>query len=143
MSKFKVRYAIHTGISEDGFISSGECEIEADTLAEAKTKAEKHIENNDSHFDPRIHPFIEIQNDWIEELEKPLNTETNTPAMEKRILAAAQKSLRRRNLSAFFEHGHWWITHQPSGAQWSVCDASGPTCPDGFDFEQVTPGDDD
>lgn len=68
---------------------------------------------------------------------KPLNTETNTPAMEKRVLQAAHKALKRRNLSAFFEHGQWWIEHRPSGAQWSVCDASGPH---GFDFEQVTQG---
>ena len=69
-----------------------------------------------------------------------LNTETNTPAMDARILKAAHKALKRRNLTTFFEHGQWWITHLPSGAQWSVCDASGPSCPDGFDFEQVTQG---
>jgi hypothetical protein len=69
-----------------------------------------------------------------------LNTETNTPAMEKRILQAAHKALKRHKLTAFFEHGQWWVEHLPSGAQWSVCDASGPSCPDGFDFEQVTQG---
>jgi hypothetical protein len=69
-----------------------------------------------------------------------LHTETNTPAMEKRVLKAAHKALNRRNLTAFFEHGQWWIEHRPSGAQWSVCDAS---CPDGFDFEQVTHGNED
>jgi hypothetical protein len=72
-----------------------------------------------------------------------LNTETNTPTMETRILKAAHKAFKRRNLRAFFEHGQWWIEHLPSGAQWSVCDASGPSCPDGFDFEQVSRGDED
>ena len=72
---------------------------------------------------------------------KPLNTETNTPAMEKRVRKAAHTALKRRNLTAFFEHGQWWIEHLPSGAQWAVNDASGPSCPDGFDFEQVTQGD--
>jgi hypothetical protein len=72
-----------------------------------------------------------------------LNTETNTPAMEKRILKAAYKALKRRNLTAFFEHGQWWIEHIPSGAQWSVCDVSCPGCPEGFAFEQVTQGSED
>jgi len=77
--------------------------------------------------------------DWRE----ILKTETNTPAMEKRVLKAARKALKRRNLTAFFEHGQWWIEHLPSGAQWSVCDASGPSCPNGFDFEQVSQGDEE
>jgi hypothetical protein len=71
-----------------------------------------------------------------------LNTETNTPAMEARILRAVNTQLVNParsyvEFSAVFEHGQWWITHLPSGAQWSVCDASGPN---GFDFEQVTLG---
>lgn len=70
-----------------------------------------------------------------------LNTETNTPAMEKRVLKAAHKALKRHNMTAFFEHGQWWIEHLPSGAQWAVNDASGPSYPGGFDFEQVTQGD--
>lgn len=70
-----------------------------------------------------------------------LKTETNTPAMEAQVLKAARAILRRRNLSAFFEHGQWWIEHRPSGAQWSVCDAEGPSAPHGFDLEQVTQGD--
>jgi len=35
-----------------------------------------------------------------------------------------------------FEHGQWFITHLPTGAQWSVNDSS-----DGFDFEQISEGD--
>ena len=39
-------------------------------------------------------------------------------------------------LQSDFEHGQWWITHVPTGAQWSVCDSEpGPFC-----FEQVTRG---
>jgi len=78
----------------------------------------------------------------------PLNTETNTPAMEARILKALKKKLVNPartyvEFRAFFEHGQWWVEHLPSGAQWSVCDATGPSCPDGFDFEQVTQGDEE
>jgi hypothetical protein len=77
-----------------------------------------------------------------------LNTETNTHAMETRILKAVNGKLvnparRYVEFRTFFEHGQWWIEHLPSGAQWSVCDASGPSCPDGFDFEQVTQGDEE
>ena len=42
-----------------------------------------------------------------------LKTETNTPKMERRILRAAKEALvpyrARRQLSATFEHGGWWI----------------------------------
>jgi hypothetical protein len=69
-----------------------------------------------------------------------LKTERNTPAMKRRILKAAHKSLKRRNLCADFEHGQWWITHLSTGAQWSVVDAEGGPAVDGFDFEQVTEG---
>jgi hypothetical protein len=77
-----------------------------------------------------------------------LDTETNTPTMETRILKAAKKALvnparRYVEFRTFFEHGQWWVEHLPSGAQWSVCDASGPSCPDGFDFELVTQGDEE
>lgn len=71
-----------------------------------------------------------------------LKTETNTPTMERRILKAARASIRRRNLTAWFEHGQWWIEHLPTGAQWSVVDAEGGPAVDGFDFEQITEGED-
>lgn len=70
-----------------------------------------------------------------------LNTETNTPTMERRILRAARAHLGHRRLEADFEHGQWWITDCRTGAQWSVCDATGPGSTEGFDFEQVTEGD--
>lgn len=47
-----------------------------------------------------------------------LMTETNTPAMEKLVLHDARLVLGKRNLSAFFEHGQWWVEYRPSGAQW-------------------------
>jgi hypothetical protein len=63
--------------------------------------------------------------------------------MQERALEAAKESLQRQNLSADFEHGQWWITDLDSGAQWSVVDAEGGNSIDGFDFEQVTQGDED
>jgi hypothetical protein len=70
-----------------------------------------------------------------------LNTETPTPAMERRVLREARPRLgMARRLSADFEHGQWWITDLDSGAQWSVVDCLGPAG-DYFDFERVTEGD--
>lgn len=75
----------------------------------------------------------------------PLQTETNTPRMERRALRAFRDrmSARRRRLAADFEHGQWWVTDLKSGAQWSVVDAEGGESVDGFDFEQVTLGDEE
>lgn len=72
-----------------------------------------------------------------------LKTETNTPRMEKRVLVAAEFALKRTRLCADFEHGQWWITDLDTGAQWSVVDAEGKRCVDGFDFEQVTRGEEE
>jgi hypothetical protein len=67
-----------------------------------------------------------------------LKTETNTPAMRKRVLAAARAHLGGRlGYTAAFEHGQWWILRS-NGAQYSVVDAEGPRTTDGFDFEMVT-----
>ena len=73
-----------------------------------------------------------------------LNTETNTPAMEQRILKAARRRFHTRNVQADFEHGQWWITIFRTRAQYSVNDCEGPEtlCTNGFDFECVTRGDD-
>lgn len=62
-----------------------------------------------------------------------LQSETNTRAVERRIRGEARAILRKRDLQTDFEHGQWWVTHRPSGAQWSVVDTNF-----GFDFEQVT-----
>jgi hypothetical protein len=75
---------------------------------------------------------------------RKLKTETDTPEMEKRIGDAfdARFPNLRGNCNVDFEHGQWWVTHILSGAQWSVVDASGGSSVNGFDFEQVTEGDD-
>jgi hypothetical protein len=66
-----------------------------------------------------------------------LKCETDTPSVERQVLAAAGQALgSRRSLQADFEHGQWWITNVRTGAQWSVHDTTG-----GFGFEQVTQGD--
>lgn len=72
-----------------------------------------------------------------------LQTETNTPAMERRVLRAARVLLGHRRWAADFEHGQWWLTNLDTGAQWSVVDAEGAHTHDGFAFEQVTRGEED
>jgi hypothetical protein len=69
-----------------------------------------------------------------------LRTETNTPAMDKRIRRAARERFRTRLIQTDFEHGQWWVTLR-NGSQWSVCDAEGYGSFSGFSFEQVTGGD--
>jgi hypothetical protein len=77
-----------------------------------------------------------------------LKTETNTAAMERQVMKAAEDYFwsgpgeRFHALSVHFEHGQWWVTCPACGAQWSVCDATGGRSVGGFDFEQVTEGDD-
>lgn len=60
--------------------------------------------------------------------------------MGRRVLAAAYKAKlgRRPNLDSFFEHGHWWVQDRRTGAQWDAVDTNY-----GFDFEQVTYGDEE
>lgn len=67
-----------------------------------------------------------------------LNTETNTPAMERKVLTAYRDSgfPLATGARAVFEHGQWWIETR-DGAQWSVCDSNSAT---GFWFEQVSQG---
>jgi hypothetical protein len=78
-----------------------------------------------------------------------LRCETNTRAMERRILRAARVRLARhasslgpRRFSAAFEHGQWWVTDLTSGAQWSVVDCVGAEG-EYFDFERVSQGDEE
>ena len=83
-----------------------------------------------------------------------LKTETNTTAIWKRVLNAFRHSAHRarpgrtgalvvRRITAAFEHGQWWITDLDTGAQWSVNDARGGSAVDGFDFEQVSRGEEE
>lgn len=68
-----------------------------------------------------------------------LKTETNTSAMEKRIRKAARDRFNTALIHTDFEHGQWWVTLR-NGSQWSVVDAEGYGTFGGFDFEQVTQG---
>lgn len=76
---------------------------------------------------------------------RKLRTEQNTPAMERRIMAAAIRFFHfpgpHHHIQVDFEHGHWWATCTDCGAQWSVVDAEGPGSFDGFSFERVSEGD--
>lgn len=67
-----------------------------------------------------------------------LLTETNTPAVEKRVRsdARAQLNIPAKHLRTIFEHDQWWVEDARNGAQWSVCDTNIGV----FDFEQVTVG---
>lgn len=80
-----------------------------------------------------------------------LRCETNTPSMAREIELAfeewsnegnwvdQEKEVRASQLSVDFEHGQWWVTHRPTGAQWAVNDA----VIDGresWDFEQISEG---
>ncbi len=66
-----------------------------------------------------------------------LMCEVNTPAMDRRVAAAARKHFHKRDVRTNYEHGQWWIS-LPDGSQYSVNDAEGPGTTDGFDFELVT-----
>lgn len=71
----------------------------------------------------------------------PLLTETNTPAVEKKVRSAAHTRLRipAKLLLSFFEHGQWWVENALTGAQWSVADCQKDGV-DYLDFEQITEG---
>jgi hypothetical protein len=76
-----------------------------------------------------------------------LKTEMNTLQMRTRVSRAFAESRgiigrEKAGVHAVFEHGQWWIT-LADGAQYSVVDAEGPKTIDGFDFEQVTRGNED
>ena len=71
-----------------------------------------------------------------------LMTETNTPAMQRRVLRAAKYRLGPGRYQADFEHGQWWVTRLTTGAQWSVVDCEKDGIPY-LDFEQVSRGEED
>lgn len=67
----------------------------------------------------------------------PLPSQRNTLRMEKAVRGAYQRKFHRR-AEAHFEHGHWWAIDRRSGAMYDAVDTN-----DGFDFEQVSEGDED
>lgn len=85
-------------------------------------------------------PFEEEEE---EEEEDVLRSTVDTPEMEQAVLSEARDTLERHNLTATFEHGHWWIEDKEDGAQWSVVDCETATGEEYFDFEQVTQGEED
>ena len=72
-----------------------------------------------------------------------LRSTVNTQAMERRVRRAARYVLGKRQLQADYEHGQWWVTHRPTGAQWSVVDCATAAGVDYFGFEQVSRGDEE
>lgn len=54
---------------------------------------------------------------------------------KRRILNTAHKSLHRRKLTAYFEHGQWWVEALMTGHQWSVVETV-----NGYGFELVKEG---
>ncbi len=87
---------------------------------------------------------FESANAHFVSVEEKLACEVDTPAMGDRVLAAACAALDipQRDLQVDFEHGQWWVTKLSTGRQWSVNDAEGPGTTDGFDFEEVSHGED-
>ena len=72
-----------------------------------------------------------------------LRCENNTLGDEITVCAADELDLAEAELQADFEHGQWFVTHLPSGAQWSANDAVSAMGEEYFQFEQVSEGDED
>ncbi len=73
---------------------------------------------------------------------KSADPNTSTKEIRTAFINATDHELSGQNvepsdLQIDFAHDQWWVTHKPSGAQWSVNDAE----PGDFCFEQVTEGD--
>lgn len=77
-----------------------------------------------------------------------LNCETNTPAMEKKIVTAAKKTFKLKQypiennrIFTIFEHGQWWVRffdeEECVDRTFSVNDAEGEGIIGEFDFEEV------
>ncbi len=62
----------------------------------------------------------------------------NNVTTERRVRSAARQRgmVNTRTASTFYEHGQWWVENARTGAQWAVVDTL-----NGFDFEQITKGD--
>jgi len=76
-----------------------------------------------------------------------LISETNTRSAEKKIRRAFSAYLGRRTFprhcDTWFEHGQWWVIHNPTGRTWSVVDAEPGVDYSGIDFELVSEGDEE
>lgn len=68
-----------------------------------------------------------------------LKCETNTATMNRRITKVAKIRFPGKALDVYFEHGQWWVILS-TGAIYSVVDGEGGPSIDGFDFEQVSEG---
>lgn len=78
---------------------------------------------------------------WEDEFkEKPkLKCETNTSEVCEEILKATRKHFhKRKGISAFFEHGQWYVS--VIDKLYSVCDAEGSNTTDGFGFDEISKG---
>jgi hypothetical protein len=64
----------------------------------------------------------------------------NSPSIHAKIMTAARKKFRQRtNMTAFYEHGHWWLRRgtEKFDYWYDVVDAEGYGSIDGFDFELI------
>ena len=70
-----------------------------------------------------------------------LKCERNTKAMASKVLTAARVHFRqRKNISATYEHGQWYIIRIDENGDchnYSVCDAEGIGTTNGFSFEHI------
>ncbi len=85
-------------------------------------------------------------------VKQALRCETNDPDLADEIRGAFadwandanwtpsdEDGVGEQDLQVDFEHGQWFVTHKPTGAQWSVNDAE-VNGEDTWDFEQVSEG---
>ena len=73
-----------------------------------------------------------------------LPSQVNTPQMRAKVETAARKYFhKRKGLSVFFEHGHYWCrvqdeTEEENGERtYDVVDAEGGDAVNGFSFEEI------
>ena len=68
-----------------------------------------------------------------------LLTETDTPAIERKVMSLAARRLNQvhHHVTAAFEHGQWWVLCNDCGASWSVVDSE----PGPLDLERIDDGD--
>ena len=88
----------------------------------------------------------EAEKKYYQEVATMLKTETNSPAMGKKVLTAARKNFKHYQIEdnrifTVFEHGQWWVKFfdvtEETDRTFSVCDAEGVGTIGGFSFEEV------